>query len=88
MRVPCCDDGLVMVVFTSDVESHDTSCLTHPVPFLCCFGPLLCALQINAWFIDKRDPATGEYPEFPEPEQGGSKVRLASFFPSASFHLS
>lgn len=36
----------------------------------------LMLLQINAWFIANRNPKTGEYPDLPEPEAGGSKVIL------------
>jgi hypothetical protein len=31
-------------------------------------------LQINAWFIANRNPQTGEYPDLPPEEEGGSKV--------------
>lgn len=27
--------------------------------------------KINAWFVENRHPETGEYPDFPEPEDGG-----------------
>ena len=33
------------------------------------------SLQVNAWFVESRNPETGEYPEFPAPEDGGSKAR-------------
>ena len=33
--------------------------------------------QINAWFIEKRNPDTGEYPDFPDDDDGGSKLILA-----------
>ncbi|KAK9817170.1 hypothetical protein WJX72_010626 [[Myrmecia] bisecta] len=32
--------------------------------------------KINAWFINNRNPETGEYPDFPEEEEGGSKIIL------------
>lgn len=32
--------------------------------------------QINAWFIAARNPETGEYPDFPEASDGGSKPIL------------
>ncbi|GBF95030.1 hypothetical protein Rsub_07531 [Raphidocelis subcapitata] len=32
--------------------------------------------KINAWFIQKRDPATGAYPDFPDASSGGSKAIL------------
>ena len=28
---------------------------------------------INAWFVENRDPITGEYPEFPGEDKGGSR---------------
>lgn len=43
-------------------------------------GCLLCVpttpLQIQAWFIAHRNPETGDYPELPEPDKGGSKQIL------------
>jgi len=33
-------------------------------------------LQINAWFLENRDPETGEYPDFPDDTDAGSKVIL------------
>lgn len=27
--------------------------------------------KINAWFVENRDPLTGDYPDFPEVEDGG-----------------
>lgn len=33
-------------------------------------------LQINAWFLENRDPETGEYPDFPDDEDAGSKIIL------------
>lgn len=33
-------------------------------------------LQINAWFLENRDPETGEYPDLPEESEMGSKVIL------------
>lgn len=33
-------------------------------------------LQINAWFIANRHPETGEYPDLPAGDAGGSKVIL------------
>ena len=29
--------------------------------------------KINAWFVENRDPVTGEYPNFPSDAKGGSK---------------
>lgn len=29
--------------------------------------------KVNQWFVEKRDPTSGEYPEFPEAEDGGSR---------------
>lgn len=34
------------------------------------------ALQINAWFVENRHPETGEYPDFPDKDAGGSKIIL------------
>jgi hypothetical protein len=31
--------------------------------------------RINAWFVENRNPETGEYPDFPDADDGGSKVR-------------
>lgn len=33
-------------------------------------------MQINAWFLENRDPETGEYPDFPDDEDAGSKIIL------------
>jgi hypothetical protein len=33
-------------------------------------------VQINAWFIEKRNPETGEYPDLPAEDEGGSKCIL------------
>ena len=33
-------------------------------------------MQINAWFLENRDPETGEYPDFPDDTDAGSKVIL------------
>ncbi len=30
--------------------------------------------KINQWFVENRNPETGEYPEFPDQDDGGSKV--------------
>lgn len=30
--------------------------------------------RINAWFVEGRNPETGEYPDFPDADDGGSKV--------------
>jgi hypothetical protein len=30
--------------------------------------------RINAWFVANRNPETGEYPDFPDADDGGSKV--------------
>ena len=38
--------------------------------------------KVNSWFIEKRHPETGEYPNFPEPDNGGSKVILNPPLPS------
>ena len=32
--------------------------------------------KIHKWLLDKRDPASGEYPELPEESDGGSKLIL------------
>jgi len=32
--------------------------------------------KVNQWFVENRDPETGEYPEFPDEEDGGSKTIL------------
>lgn len=32
--------------------------------------------KVNAWFVEKRNPETGEYPDFPEKDDGGSRVIL------------
>ncbi|CAG9462067.1 unnamed protein product [Pedinophyceae sp. YPF-701] len=32
--------------------------------------------KINAWFIENRDPETGDYPDFPDEDVGGSRVIL------------
>eukprot|EP00892_Ulva_mutabilis_P001805 jgi/Ulvmu1/11625/UM008_0029.1 len=32
--------------------------------------------KINAWFVENRHPETGEYPDFPDLDEGGSKVIL------------
>lgn len=29
--------------------------------------------KVNQWFVEKRDAATGEYPDFPEADDGGSR---------------
>lgn len=31
--------------------------------------------KVNAWFVENRNPDNGEYPDFPDAEDGGSKVR-------------
>lgn len=31
---------------------------------------------MNSWFVEKRNPETGEYPDFPEKDDGGSRVIL------------
>ena len=33
-------------------------------------------VQINAWFLENRDSETGEYPDFPEDADAGSKIIL------------
>eukprot|EP00955_Chlamydomonas_euryale_P054239 355754-Chlamydomonas_euryale.AAC.1 len=38
--------------------------------------------RVNSWFVEKRDMESGDYPEFPEPEDGGSKVILNPPLPS------
>lgn len=38
--------------------------------------------QINAWFIENRNPETGDYPDFPEPDDGGSKIIINPPLPS------
>lgn len=30
--------------------------------------------RVNAWFVENRNDATGEYPDFPDQDEGGSKV--------------
>eukprot|EP00967_Tisochrysis_lutea_P019169 scaffold21750_cov19-Tisochrysis_lutea.AAC.3 len=30
--------------------------------------------RVNAWFVENRDDETGEYPDFPDAEDGGSKL--------------
>ena len=37
---------------------------------------LMHALQINAWFLENRNPETGEYPDLPDEADMGSKVIL------------
>ena len=32
--------------------------------------------KVNAWFVENRNPDNGDYPDFPEKEDGGSKVIL------------
>lgn len=32
--------------------------------------------QINTWFVANRKPDTGDYPDFPEEEDGGSRLIL------------
>lgn len=34
---------------------------------------MVCLLQINAWFLENRDPESGEYPGFPD---DGSRIIL------------
>ncbi len=36
----------------------------------------MCGYQINAWFLENRDPETGEYPDFPDDADSGSKIIL------------
>lgn len=38
--------------------------------------------KVNSWFIEKRHPETGDYPNFPEADGGGSKVILNPPLPS------
>lgn len=33
--------------------------------------------RVNAWFVENRNDVTGEYPDFPDPDDGGSKVGCA-----------
>ena len=33
-------------------------------------------MQINAWFLENRDPETGEYPDFPDDSDAGSRIIL------------
>ena len=40
--------------------------------------------KVNSWFIEKRNPETGDYPNFPDPDDGGSKVILNPPLPSVS----
>lgn len=30
--------------------------------------------KINAWFVENRNEESGEYPDFPDTDDGGSKV--------------
>lgn len=39
-------------------------------------------VQINAWFITNRNPETGEYPDLPPQEEGGSAVILQPPLPT------
>lgn len=32
--------------------------------------------KVNAWFVENRNTDTGEYPDFPDKDDGGSKVIL------------
>lgn len=32
--------------------------------------------KVNAWFVENRNPETGDYPDFPDPDDGGSKIIL------------
>jgi hypothetical protein len=32
--------------------------------------------RVNKWFLENRDPVTGNYPDFPGPDVGGSKFIL------------
>lgn len=32
--------------------------------------------KVNAWFVENRNPETGEYPDFPDADDGGSKLIL------------
>eukprot|EP00798_Chlamydomonas_sp_ICE-L_P010681 gene10681-12371_t len=32
--------------------------------------------KVNSWFVEKRNPDTGDYPDFPDKDDGGSKVIL------------
>ena len=38
--------------------------------------------KVNAWFVENRDPEKGDYPDFPDKEDGGSKVILNPPLPS------
>lgn len=38
--------------------------------------------KVNSWFIENRDPEKGEYPDFPDKDDGGSKVILNPPLPS------
>lgn len=33
--------------------------------------------KINAWFVENRHPETGEYPDFPDNEEGGYVVSFS-----------
>lgn len=47
--------------------------------FHCCVG----CTQISKWFMASRDPVTGEYPDLPSEELGGSKDILEAPLPAA-----
>ena len=32
--------------------------------------------KVNSWFVENRNPENGEYPDFPDKDDGGSKVIL------------
>jgi hypothetical protein len=32
--------------------------------------------KVNSWFVENRNPDNGEYPDFPDKDDGGSKVIL------------
>jgi hypothetical protein len=34
--------------------------------------------KINAWFVEHRHPETGEYPDFPDQEEGGRASAAAA----------
>lgn len=44
--------------------------------------------KINAWFVENRHPETGEYPDFPDTEDGGYVPSLSAAEYHATFFLS
>lgn len=48
----------------------------HAVLFFKIKIKMIHCVQINAWFLENRDPETGEYPDFPDDADAGSKIIL------------